>query len=91
MFNLLFSHCKVNAVGGDVLMRPGEQEPPPPLLLSFERFTSLNPVSQHNHALLAPLLFFRTHFGRSSCDLHGNGREMQISLSKEGKRKTKGG
>lgn len=58
-------------------------------LLSFERFTSLNPVSQHNHGLLAPPLFFRTHFGRSSCDLHGNGREMRISLSKEGKQKQK--
>lgn len=62
----------------------------PPLLLSFERFTSLNPVSEHNHALLAPPLFFRNHFGRSSCDLHQNGREMWIGLSKEGKRKTKG-
>ncbi len=34
---------------------------PPPFLLSFERFTSLNPVSQHNHALLG-LLCFSEHF-----------------------------
>ncbi len=56
---------------------------PPPFLLSFERFTSLNPVSQHNHALLAPPLFFRTLFGRSSCDLHGNGKSKKVYQRRE--------
>lgn len=32
---------------------------PPPLLLSFERFTSLNPVSQHNHALCTSFVFLK--------------------------------